>query len=472
MILLILATQVARADTTLSYAEALQRALEANPTLRSAGADVDAAEGALLAAKGTFDPSLSADLGLQSSTSEGTAQFGEYSAETRTFYDDATVSWFAPTGTSLTLGWKHDRGDFRYVIQDFDSDFSDAQVSTQIQATVTQALLQGWRMSYNLQAVRQARQDYDAAEATLASKRQKALSDVASAYWSLWEARRQVEVTQQALDLSREEQKNVRARVEAGALAPIEQLRVDALVVSAESDLVTADNAERAASDTLAVLIGQAPGTTYALATDPAEPTPVTLDEDKVVETALGNNPDLAVLKLAETAAGDDLRDAKHARLPELDLVGSYAQNGYDAQFSASLAEMFSGALPEWGVGLELSAPLGNRVARGKADARGAALQSATIDREAYERTLSADVRAQVRAIQTAAAKARLAQANADLAEQTLAAEKALQEVGRAIQKDVLDAIQKLDEARATLEASRADYALAIVELERLKGSL
>ncbi len=457
---------------TLSYADALDRALHANPDLAGAGLDLDAAEGALLAARGVFEPTLDGSLGLRSSTSEGTAQFGEYSAETRVQYDSATLSWLAPTGTTLGLGWSHDKSNFKYVIDTFDSELEDGQVSTRLEASVSQALLQGWRMSYNLQGVRQARQSRDAAEASLEATRQQTLADTAGAYWTLWAARRQVGVLNQSLDVAREEQRVVRARVEAGALAQVEQLRVDALVVQAESDLVSARNAERAAADSLLVLLGEEPGQDVALASDPADPAPVALDEDALVRTALENNPTLAALALAEAQAGEDLTNARHARLPELYASGSYALNGYEATFSEAVGELTSAALPEWGVGLTVSVPLGNKVDRGSLLASQASATSARLDRESYARALSASVRASARAIETARAKLGLASANLALAEQTLAAERALQEVGRAVQKDVLEAIQGLEAARATLESARADYAMAIVELERLKGSL
>lgn len=473
MIPLLLAAQVAHAEPLpLSYADALSRALQANPTLLAAGADLRAAEGALLAARGVFDPTLLGSVGLRSATSEGSAQFGEYSAETRVLYDTLGVSWLSPTGTALNVGWQHDQSDFRYVIDTLGTEFEDGQVSTRLEASVSQALLQGWRMSYNLQGVRTASQSRDAADAALADARQQTLADVATAYWSLWAARRQAAVLSQGMDVAREEQRVVRARVEAGALAQVEQLRVDALVVQAESELVTARNAERAANDALLILLGQEPGTELQLATDPAEPSPLSLDEAAVVQTALQNNPTLAALTLAEQQAADDLRDARHARMPELNATASYAVSGYEATFSDALGELTSAALPEWGVGANLSVPLGNKVDRGALMASEAASTSARLNREAYARTLSASVLAQIRAIETSSAQLALAQANLALAEQTLAAERALQEVGRAVQKDVLEAIQALDAARATLESARADYALAIVELERLKGTL
>ena len=66
MILVLLSSLVlpsTAAEIGLTYEDLLQRALLNNPTLQLSGIDLRSAEGALLAARGTFDPSLSAGVG-------------------------------------------------------------------------------------------------------------------------------------------------------------------------------------------------------------------------------------------------------------------------------------------------------------------------------------------------------------------------------------------------------------------------
>ena len=69
-------------------------------------------------------------------------------------------------------------------------------------------------------------------------------------------------------------------------------------------------------------------------------------------------------------------------------------------------------------------------------------------------------------------AQVNLARANLDLAIKTLDADRALTEAGRVIQKDLLESIRTVDDARAQLEQAKGDYQLAIIEMERLKGTL
>ena len=65
-----------------------------------------------------------------------------------------------------------------------------------------------------------------------------------------------------------------------------------------------------------------------------------------------------------------------------------------------------------------------------------------------------------------------LAAANLVAAEQTLSADRALRDAGRAIQKDVLESIRDFNNARVDAEKARADYNLALIELSRLRGAL
>lgn len=473
--LLLILTAPARAeDLALSYDEAIQRGLERNPTLLASGEDLRAADGALLAAKGTFDPNLSANTGLSSATSERTMEFCLVESSYKALNGAASLSQYLPTGTSWSLGWDTTRSSFNYALPDSNVEIAseEPQFSTQLSASLSQPLLEGWRMSYNMAAVRSARQARASADLGVQLQRQQTIADVAAAYWALYAANRQLTVAQQSEAVAREEQRVVHANVEAGKLAPVERSRVDAAVVQAQQSVLSARTSARGAEGALLLLLGEDPAGHVTLITAPAEPTATSIDEDAAVQVALERSPTLLALRLSEEQAEETLRDARHARLPELSANASYALQGYETSMSEAMAEMFSGDLNEWALGASLSVPLGNRVDRGNLTSADASAASARLEREATERAVAQQVRAAAQAVGDAAANVELARANLRLAEETLSAERALQEVGRAIQKDVLQAIRDVDTARLSLESAHADWLMALVELERLKGTL
>lgn len=458
----------------LSYDGALKQALDRNASLLGAQQDLRAAEGALLAAKGTFDPSLDGSAGWSSSTSESTREYGDVLSQFDGFSWNATMSEYFSTGTALSLEWDNSRNNFRYELPDTGIvvESETPTHSSNLTATLTQALLQGHKMSYNLQGVRTAGRARDAADLARLGDQQTVLADTALAYWALWYQERLVQIARQSLEVALEERRVVQARINQGQLAPMEMSRVEATVVQARSALIDAENASLAAAEALLLQLGEGLDQQVQLVTQPADVVEVEIDELSVVAAALANNPSVRVARLSEQGASEGLSNARHGVLPELSATGRYGLSGYEPSASAAIQELASGALPEWYLGANVSVPLGNRADRGALLSAQAELAKARIDREALERVIEAQVRAQVRTLESARVKVDLAEANLRFAEQTLAAQRALQTAGRAIQKDVLEAIKNVDNARVSLEKSKADFQLAVVELERLKGDL
>ena len=474
MILLAATGVTQAASLPLTYEAAMQQALSRNPTLVQAGLDVEAAEGVALGSRGIFDPQLTANTGLAGSRSESVGQFGETRSDFNSLSWGTSISQYAATGTSLSLGWANSRNTFTYELLDipgFDP-VSDVQFDSSLSLSATQSLLEGHRRASNMKMVRDAERATDMAELTAQATRQQTLSDVATAYWSLWYQERLVEIAEQSVAVAIEEERIVRARVEAGDLAPVEAARVRSAAVQAQQLDIEARHAAAGARDALLLLIGEEPGQNVQLQSRPDAPEDVRLDPDRFVSEALGNNASLQVMRLWEENSRMSLADARHRRLPQLSATGSLALTGYEASQTAAVREMLDGDLPEWYIGGNLSAPLGNRVDRGNVLSAQAELGRARVERESLERAIAQQVRAHVRTIESARAQLDLAALNLDLATQTLAADRALREAGRAIERDVLESMKNLDDARVAVEKARADYALALVELDRLSGAL
>lgn len=477
-ILLLAAVPARAADAgaalALSYEQAIQRAIERNPDLVAAQADQAEAAGVLESSRGVFDPSLTAQGGYSSATGQGTqAGLGSYDYTTRQSSWDAGLNWFAPTGTTFKLDWTGSRNQFKYTLNQAGGvSVEDQPYETRLSATITQSLLQGDRIAYNLAQVHQALAALDQAKAAVRSQREQVIADTASAYWKLRVQQRLLEIARNAVKVAEEEQRVVHARVESGELAPVERARVDAAVVQAKTDLVEAQANARKAADALLLLIGEQPGQAVRLTTEPTEPEPIHIDVEAVVQAALKSNPDLIVARSVERAAEVDVANARHQLLPDLSATGRYSRLGYDDKLGPAIDEVIAGNLPEYYIGGKLDLPLGNRADRGNLEQAKAALAKATIERQALERSIAQQVREQVRVIETARLKLDLARAKLEYAQQTLDAERALESAGRAIQKDVLEAIQSVDQAKADLEQARVDHLLALIELRRLKGEL
>lgn len=466
-------TEAAKA-TGITYADAIRGALAAWPTLHSAEVGVTAAEGAMVTARGTFDPTLSLDGGGTTARSESTSAYGDIASETSSLDWNLGLSQFLATGTSVAVEWTNSRNYswYRLTNEDYTLENETDRFATRLSATVSQSLLEGFRTAYNLQAVRQAARDLDAAEAYRVQIQLRTVAETAAAYWELYYSERLVEISEQALAVAEEERRVVDAMVSEGLLAPMERARVEAAVVQARTDLIEARNNRDAASDALSTFLGRDPGPRLATMSEPDSPLPTRIDPDRAVEVALNHNPELTSARIDVQSAEEALSLARHARLPELSAVGDLSLGGYEDDFSLAVQEMFDGGLPQWYLGGELSVPLGNRADRGEVTQASAALEQARDTQVTTRHSVVQQVRAQVRILSTGSQKVELARANLRYAEQTLAAQKALQREGRAIQKDVLEAQSAVVQARVGLASARTEYAKAMVELGRLQGRI
>ncbi len=466
------AAPAAAAPLQLSYAEALQRAGEKNAMVLSAEIDVKVADGAILAAGATFEPRFTLTGSTFSSTNEGQFQFGDYNSETTGSTVATGIEQALPTGTALGVTYDASQQETIFTVKDLDQEFGEPAWDTKLAFTLSQSLLQGHRLAYNLQTVRGARRARSVAEAQRQAVRESALADAARAYWSLYYAVQIEKIALQGMDAAVGQQRVIRALVTEGRLAAVEGTRMDATVGQAERAVMEASSAADASANTLLLLLGEMPGQPVELTSPPAAPPELSLHAEAVVEAVLSGNPDLLALRIAADAKHEAVRDGRHGLLPQLDATATYGLRGYDKTFSGSMGELGGATLPEWTLGARLDVPLFNLADRGALQQRIAEASKAEIDVRSMQGVLSQQARAQVRTIASARRMVELARIGVTLAEQTLSAEKANVLEGRVIQTQLTTALKDLDTARADAEKALTDYQIAVVELQRLKGSL
>ena len=175
----------------LGYEQALEQALSRNPTIQIAGAGVERADGALLAARAVFDTTLTAN-SSSSSTVTQSPQLQGVNIDDRNSNFGTTISHFFPTGTTTSLAWQNRQSTTLYLAENqtaldqlrgFGLINEDIRYQSSLVATMRQSLLDGFRMSANLQGVRTAQRARDQADAARLRTRQEVLAQTARAYW-------------------------------------------------------------------------------------------------------------------------------------------------------------------------------------------------------------------------------------------------------------------------------------------------
>jgi outer membrane protein TolC len=467
---------LAHAERPLTYDEALRAAVEHNPSLATARLARLQAQGSLLGSRGQFDPTYVLDGRWEQRRSQGFFQGFPFTSRSESWNVGNELSGTAATGTTYSLNADLDRNYSEFVTQfgigGEQEQIQDAYTSN-LGVSVTQQLLEGILYRYNLQNVTRAQQSLTTAELQERKALQDALYTAAEAYWSWVYADELRRIADESVEVAAEALRVGKLQVESGQLAPVEGTRLEAALVQAQQQAIDAANTAEQAANTLLVAIGEGPDQPIRPATPPGDVPPVELDEAAVIEVALAQNVDLAVARATLETARIDERMAKHAMLPTLSATGAAGVAAQDTTGSAAISGLLdSDNQPYVSIGGRFEVPLGNRSARGERDRTMSLVNQRERELENLERTVTAQVEEQVRALQSARRSMELADINVRLAEQTLAAEEALAEAGRNIQKDVLEARTELDRSRAEAAKARTDYRLAQAQLLRLQGQL
>ncbi|MBM74271.1 MAG: hypothetical protein CMK59_02620 [Proteobacteria bacterium] len=457
----------------LSYEQACQMALERNPQLKTAQIDIESAQSALLSAKGIFDPRITAEFGRSLSTNQQLfAGVGAFNTETLGPSGSVGMQAYLPYGTSLSWTYQVSRTSSRFKLEDLDTEQEFNPFDTSLRLNINQPILEGALTNYNLRQVREAEQSVDLAQLRLIEQHQNLLSDIGKAYWNLLHQGLLLSLAEESLSIATEEVRHISAQVKEGNLASVEVDRVESARLAAESGLIDAQNTHQTATESLLIQLGLPLIQDLVLTSRPQDINHRQWDEQKEIELVLQNNPSIQIAKARKEQAEIRIKDARHAKLPELGLSASYTLSGWEEDYSEAMSELLSRELPGSYVGLSLSSPIGNWADKGQYEQRIADLKKAHLEVESLEQSLIQQTRQQVRILRSSEIKIRLAQNNVSVAEKTLAADRKLRDAGRKIEKDVLDSIKNLDEAKVALVRAQADHSQALLELARIQGAL
>lgn len=465
----------ALAARPLTYAEALKAAEQANPELQRARFAVELNQAGLLSARGIFDPNLTIDGRWRASRTRGFFQGFPFQSESNTWDLTTGLGGTTATGTSYAFNAGIDRN-FSEFTTDFgivdESRVQDTYTSN-LNFSITQQLLEGSRIRYNLGNVTISRKNLSIAELTAERTRLTTLALAAEAYWAFAYQWQLVEIAREAVSVAEEGLRVGQLQVRAGELAPVEETRLEAALVQARSDLLEAESLLEQAANTLLLAMGESPGQEIQPATPPGDAVEFSVQPEDAVRVALAQNLDLAVARSNVELAELQERNARHALLPTLSATAAAGVGAQDASASTSMSGLLDeDAFPYVEFSGQFSMPIGNRAARGERARAVAEVMTRRSELEELERSIAAQVEQQVRILQAARRRMELADVNHRLARETLAAEEALAEVGRTIPKNVLEARTEVARTAAEVAKARTDHRLAQVQLLALQGQL
>jgi outer membrane protein TolC len=343
---------------------------------------------------------------------------------------------------------------------------SDKNWNTAIQ--VSQPLYAGGRIAASLRSARWTR---DAALASYQALVEETLLNLRIAYDDILLAAEQIKTQEASVHLLEQELGDARRRFEAGTVPRFNVLRAEVELGSAKPRLIRARNAHRIAKNHLATLLG------WNTPNDGAEDIPLQLsgklEEQKgdapltqAIGRALAQRPELTALRAQEAVRGEELTQAKSARLP---IVSAYGGWGWQ---SRTFTDDFSGYVDGWNVGARVDWSIWDSgLTRGKVDAAAARQKKAHIEIDDTARKIELEVRTAHSNFQEAREVLESQGRVIEQAEEALRLAGARAEAGSGTQLDVLSAQTSLTEARSTYFQALRDQRVAWARLERAMGA-
>jgi outer membrane protein TolC len=359
--------------------------------------------------------------------------------------------------------------------------------------TLTQPLLRGFLIDNNRQQLVVTALNRDASEIQLRGTIATTLANVRNAYWELVFAIQALEVARGSLDLASKLVADNRARVEVGALAPLDVVQAQAEEATRQQALAQADAQQRTSELALKRLIVS--GTDDPLWNAEINPIdrptfmPEPLDVQGAVRNALDNRTDLQIARKTIESNDVTLKYIRNLTLPALDMTAMYGASGLGGtQFrrtGTGVTSQIIGTVPggygdawrtltgrdypTWNLALNFSYPIGAsaqdaQVARAKVQLNQSAAQLRSLELQ-----VATDVTNAALQVQSGLTRYQAATVARSLAQQRLDAEQSRFDVGLSTNFLVVQAQRDLATAQNTELRALLDYRRALVDYERLQ---
>ncbi len=400
---------------------------------------------------------------------------------------------------------------------------SSAVYLSQVGFRYTQPLFRNLRIDNTRRNLKIARTRLEQTDADFRRQTIEIIAQVQRTYWDLVFALRDQQNRQANLELSRENLRQVEARISAGASAPLARWEVETELANRESDLLIATQLVSVTENSLKQLVlkdaTNVEWTSTYVPTDKPAFSLDTVNLDAAIKDAMDNRYELRRLKLASDINNIDIAFFKDQTKPQIDLNTTVSLDGLSlggastesslvpqysgndeilrtrvnqlltiaklppinqtffevpgtqsflvGGFNRSLANMFRSDAPNYSIGVTISFPFRNRTAKANlAGARVLENQIATQTR-AQEQVVIVEVRNAVQAVETARQRVLSARRARENAEELLKGERALFDSGRSTTFLLFQRENALTNARNAEIRSETDYNKAIADLQR-----
>jgi outer membrane protein TolC len=479
----------------LTIGEAVQLALEQNLDVQVERLNPQIAKVDVDAARGVWLPQLTGSMQFRNSDQvpDSFLSGAQDTLTSRSFTGTAGYEQLLPLGTSYTVGWDAARSTSNNTFSSF-----NPRLSSSLSFDLSQPLLRGLHIDVNRAQFRISKKNQEITDVQLRQQVLATSRAVRLAYWTLVGARYNLGVAQASLDISRQQLRDNRTRVEVGTMAPIDVVGAEAEVARNEEAAIISASQIDEAEDQLRALVFDPKAPEFwsmdlDLADAPQLPTSgADVDVDGAVKNALEKRTDLIQIRKQLEIAQINLDLAKDQTKPAVNAQVSYGLNGLggvqtvldpnddplnpqlprtkvERRLGSVLGDLFGLDFPTWTLGVQIAYPLGNSTQKANAVRQRLALERSQLSLRGNEMGVATEVRSAARNVNTNRRRVESTTSARVFSERQLDAARKKFAVGLAQSIDVLIAQRDLATARFNELSAIIDYVKSLVELETVQ---
>ncbi|MBL8125427.1 MAG: TolC family protein [Blastocatellia bacterium] len=511
---------------SLSLDEAIRRALANNNDIDVSRDDVRIQETQIRSLRGSYDPVFTINPNYSRNSITGSAATNDFSVNSDLRHA------IQAGGGNYTIFFNNTRTENAFsqaqVSNGNISGGSSAIYSSSLGIRYTQPLVRNFSIDNTRRNLKIARRRLEQSDADFRRTTIETIARVQNAYWDLVFALRDQQNRVANLELSKENLRQVEARIAAGASAPLARAEVATELANRESDVLIATQQVSIAENTLKqLLLRDSTSVEWSQSYTPTDKPAFSLDAislDNAVKDAMDNRYELQRLKLAADINKIDVNFFRNQTRPQIDLNTTFSLDGLarggastdavtfpliatensatavsasgfllaelrrlfpggitpvpnvtvpgtpsylSGGFGRSMSNLFRSDAPNYSVGVTFSFPIGNRTA--KANLAGAEITKHQLETQTriQEQVVMVEVRNAVQAVETARQRVLAARRARENAEIQLDGERKLFDAGKSTSFLLFQRENSLANARNAEIRAETDYNKAVANLQK-----
>jgi outer membrane protein TolC len=447
-----------------------------------------------------YDPVLGANFGIQHAKTPQSTTFltGTSVLDQNQGFGNFTYNQGYSPGTALSVILNNSRLTSNNI-----HNATNPTLNSNFTVTLTQHLLQGFGRSVNMRLIHIAQNNKKISAEGFRQQVIVSVSQIENIYWDLVNAYEDVKVKERSLGLAQKTLSDNKKQVEIGTLAPLDVVRAESNVATAEQDLIVSrTNLQLQQLFMKNALTRTLPNDSQIMQMEiiPTDIVQIPDQEnlpavEELIRIALASRPDYAQQQIGLKNSEIDIMGTNNLLRPVIDVVGFYGATSIagtvvsgalcppgvipsptnpcilpgtiPAGFTDAFGNLFNSTGPNKGVALSLSIPLGNRIAQSQQIRSRLSYRQSQLGLKALENQIAIFVRQDAFTVEQNRARVAAAQKAQVLAQQTLDAEQKKYNLGASTYLAVLSDERDLAQAESNLLTSKTNYAKSKVQLDR-----